>query len=117
MNGIVLFLQGTIGTIDWGAIIDKAPEIAVVIIFIWYSLERDKREAAALAAREQIRIAEVSKRDKEWREFLREERQWRAASLEGVVNELAELKIGHQTHDEWARGVVEEIKQLILQRP
>lgn len=56
--------------IDWGALSRLVPEVALVLIFMWYTRERDKATTAA-----------QKERDDEWRGFMREERSVREQLL------------------------------------
>lgn len=77
--------------IDWSSLARLVPEVIIVLIFVWFSLERDKRAETAETARQKSRHESEERRDAAWREFLREEREWRAAASKEVADELKEL--------------------------
>jgi len=55
-------------------------QIPIVGVFIWYTLERDKRERD-----------DRLKRDQEWREFLKLQSEATAAALRDVSGKLSEV--------------------------
>lgn len=77
--------------VDWGSLARLVPEVIIVLIFVWFTLERDKRAEAAETQRQIYRKENEARRDEEWRTFLREEREWRASTSKEVANELKEL--------------------------
>jgi hypothetical protein len=54
--------------VDWSALIALVPQAGLVLLFMWYSRERDKEW-----------MASQERRDKEWRDFLRSETEERRA--------------------------------------
>ena len=96
--------------VDWAALSRLVPEIVLVLVFMWYTRERDKANVTA-----------QKERDSEWREFLREERLVREAMLKderasrnegtvavgGKLDNLAVLATATNAllsqHDSWAR--------------
>jgi len=62
---------------DWTAISRLVPEIAVVVVFIWFILEREKRQDER-----------DTKRDQLWRDFLKEERDQRSTFSTRVADEI-----------------------------
>jgi len=96
--------------VDWAALSRLVPEIVLVLVFMWYTRERDKANVQA-----------QKERDDEWREFLREERGVREGMLKDERASRAEstAHIGSKLdtmaglasatnallvqHDQWAR--------------
>lgn len=62
---------------DWTSLSRLVPELALVIIFVWFTLERDKRQAAS-----------EERRDKEWREFLKEYKDSNNLALGRLADEI-----------------------------
>jgi hypothetical protein len=77
--------------VDWAVLSRLVPEIVLVLVFMWYTRERDK--ASVDAQRE---------RDEEWRTFLSEERKVRQDMLHDE----------RQARGENTTQVVSEIKSL-----
>lgn len=65
------------GAIDWSSLSRLVPEIALVVIFIWFTLERDKRQDAS-----------SEKRDAAWREFLKEQREQNNLAIARIAEEV-----------------------------
>lgn len=96
--------------IDWAALSRLVPEVALVLVFMWYAQQRDKANVDA-----------QKERDDEWREFLREERSVREAMLRderasraenanvigNKIDNLAAVAVATNAllaqHDQWAR--------------
>ncbi len=99
--------------LDWGALSRLVPEIALVVVFIWFTLKRD----TAAAERNQ-------RNHVEWRQFLDEQRESFLAALqdnngiyrEGMARLAEEIKTLNkaqlimnsllQTHDQQAREYI-----------
>jgi len=62
---------------DWSALSRLVPEIAVVVVFIWFILEREKRQDERDKNRDQL-----------WREFLKEEREQRNVFSTRIAEEI-----------------------------
>ena len=75
---IITNLQGQTSMIDWAALIDKVPELAMVIIVVFYTLELSKVHRASVADLMSSGHATSEKVMKDWREYMqREEERWR----------------------------------------
>ena len=80
--------------LDWAALTRLVPEIAIVTVFVWFTLERDKRQHD-----------ESKSNQSEWRRFLDEQRE----------SFLAALQDNNDLYREGMGRLAEEIKALTLQ--
>lgn len=103
-------LQQTGGGIDWATVLRYVPEIALVIIILYYEERRSDRDSKARIERDTKQALEDERRDKEWREFLGQERDERKTVLTGIVSAVAAIAAiatttSNQvaTHDAWER--------------
>lgn len=71
--------MGDVPPIDWPTLTRLVPEIAIVLVFIWFTLERDKR-----------RDSSEEKRDHLWREFLSKQQERYADALARLAEEIKE---------------------------
>lgn len=62
------------------SVINLFVQVPLVGIFIWFILQRDKQTAAS-----------EERRDQQWREFLREEREMRSASIGRLAEEMKQM--------------------------
>ena len=70
-------------------LLSLAAQIPLVVIFVWFQLEQDKRQ-----------IDSESKRDAEWRAFLKEQRQESTKALETMSKNLEKLSKLVEAHDQ-----------------
>ena len=70
------------------AIISLLIQLPVIGIFIWYNERRDSRQTAREDKRDEANVKEREFRDKEWREYLREQREQNNAALGRLADEL-----------------------------
>jgi len=82
---------------DWITILVQIPIIAA---FIWFVLEMNKRQKEYDEKREISAAEEREKRDKEWRDFLSNERRASEATLGKVANRLDSLGEVIEKHDQ-----------------
>ncbi len=73
---------------DWASLSRLVPEIALVVIFVWFTLERDKRSQNADALRESADRISNDRRDEMWRDFLKEERASRSEFSKRIAEEV-----------------------------
>lgn len=107
--------------IDWATLSRLVPEVALVLIFMWYTRERDRANSDERQKRDATVGATQQHQHDEWRAFLaeerqvrqemlREERQARAESTARLADEVKSIAVltaaTHATvtqHDQWAR--------------
>lgn len=62
------------------SVINLLVQVPLVGIFVWFILQRDKQTAAS-----------EQKRDDQWRDFLREEREMRADTTSRLAEEIKQI--------------------------
>lgn len=70
------------------AIISLMIQLPVIGIFIWYNERRDARQTDREDKRDDANVKERELRDKEWRDYLREQREQNNAALGRLADEL-----------------------------
>lgn len=70
------------------AIISLFIQLPIIGIFIWYNERRDKRQTDREYKRDDITQKEREKRDQEWRDYLREQREQNNAALGRLADEI-----------------------------
>lgn len=117
---IAFWWQEGVVNIDWVALSRLVPEVVLVLIFVYFTMERDKRAEAAETARTVLRLEEMRSRDADWRQFLIEERQWRSDAMARIAEEIKQIGKDMAAsnallvqHDSWVRMRTEEIARLI----
>lgn len=66
-------------------------QVPLVAVFIWFVLERDKRDAATAAAREQREQTADAQREEQWRTFMLERDRLLVAGMSDVSVRMQEL--------------------------
>ena len=83
--------------VDWGAILQLVPQAGLVVLFMWYTRERDR-----------VYLASQKERDADWRTFLVDERDVRHKAIDQLATEMQAMSkilsanqsliIQHDTH-------------------
>ncbi len=70
---------------SWASLLVQIP---VVAIFVWFTLEINKRNTTSMEAIAKCTSDATEKRDAEWREFLKDQREQNNAALGRLAEEL-----------------------------
>lgn len=73
---------------DWTSLSRLVPEIALVIIFIWFTLERDKRVAIFNEQREARQLEANIRQEANWQAFLKDQRELNNAAITRIAEEV-----------------------------
>lgn len=114
---LVTWVKQAADLIDWSWLSRLLPEVAIVLIFVWFTDRRDAKAAEKESELNRQRIQERQERDKEWRDFLKEERSWREASLVRLTEKIDSVAQGVSSvhsllvsHDTWEHITFQEMK-------
>jgi len=88
--------------LDWAALTRLVPEIAIVVVFVWFTLERDKLDRTSRKERDERDLTARTERDKDWRDFLSTQRG-------AFTDSLTTLQAGHR---EGMARLAEEVKAM-----
>ncbi len=70
------------------AIVSLFIQLPIIGIFIWYNERRDARQTMREDKRDEATAKERDKRDSEWRDYLREQREMNNAALGRLADEI-----------------------------
>lgn len=79
-------MSGTV--FDWTMLSRLVPEVAMIAVFVWFTLERDKRYDARAAELDKQRAEERATRDQSWRDFLSQLRDANEKALSRIGDEI-----------------------------
>lgn len=84
-------------TPSFDAIISLLIQLPVIGIFIWYNERRDKRQSDREDKRDESIKNERESRDKEWRDYLKEQREQNNIALGRLAEEIKDIaeKVAH----------------------
>ena len=99
--------------IDWGVIVDKVPSVALVLVFVWFTLkmlrefreQSEKRDDAYLG-----KLGEVGNNQSEGMETVSKDIQVVSKDVQAQTSVMVDMCKQMETHDDLLEFIAEDVK-------